>query len=132
MRAWSACPAAGWDPARCRLDPDVHEISIGVYDGLTREEVPDFDRLAARYEPDDSFPFHWPGGKHRDVTAARLDRALARFDPTADTVVFLHGVSSKLLRGRALGPRPASPQEAFFRLERGVSERLPAWPALLG
>jgi hypothetical protein len=46
--------------------------------------------------------------------------------------------SGKLLRGRAVGlDRLAtlaldSPQEAFFRLERGVSERLPAWPALLG
>jgi broad specificity phosphatase PhoE len=132
-----ACVAAGWDPARCRLDPDVQEVSIGEYDGLTRDEIPDFDRLAAQYEAGDSFLFHAPGGERWDEVIARLDRALARFDPAAETIVFLHGVSGKMLRGRALGLDRAatltldSPQEAFFRLDRGGSELLPARGALL-
>ena len=132
-----ACAAADWDPHRCRIDPDLREISLGNYDGLTRDEIPDFDSLAARYETVDSFLFHCPGGESWDDLAARIDRALTRLDPVADTVVFLHGVSGKMLRGRALGLDRAAilaldhPQDAFYRLDGGRAERLAAAPALL-
>jgi|HubBroStandDraft_1064217.scaffolds.fasta_scaffold00015_102 broad specificity phosphatase PhoE len=127
-----ACDAAGWDPGRCRLDPDLREISLGDYDGLTAAEIPNFEALRARHAAFDSFFFHCPGGESWDEAVARLDRALARFDPAAETVVFLHGVSGKLLRGRALGLEPASilaldtPQDAFHRLDGSRAERVAA------
>jgi broad specificity phosphatase PhoE len=132
-----ACAAAGWDPARCRLDPDLREISLGEYDGLRRDEIPDFDRLAARHAVDDSFFFHCPGGEDWEAMTSRLDRALARFNAGIDTVVFVHGISGKLLRGRILGLDRAAvlaldhPQDAFYRLMAGRVERLEASPRLL-
>src|SRR3984957_8197988 len=42
-----ACAAAGWDAAQCRLDPDIQEVSLGEFDGLTRDDLPNFDSLAA-------------------------------------------------------------------------------------
>ena len=127
-----ACAAAGWPAENCRLDPDLQEIAIGDYEGLTRAEIPDFDALLARHAAFDSFFFHCPGGESWDEVVARLDRALARLDPAAETIVFVHGVSGKLLRGRALGLDRAAtlaldhPQDAFYRIAQGAAERLPA------
>jgi broad specificity phosphatase PhoE len=133
-----ACAAAGWDAARCRLDPDLKEVSLGAYDGLTRDEIPDFDGLRTLHAEDGGFYFHCPGGERWDQVEARLRAGLARLDPAAETIVFIHGVSGKLLRGLALGLERAatgaldSPQDAFFRLEAGRMERIAAAPALLG
>ena len=132
------CAAAGWDAAACRLDTDVREISLGAYDGLTRDEIPDFDGLRARHAEAGGFYFHCPGGERWDEAAARLRAGLARIDPEAETVMFSHGVSGKLLRGLTLGlDRSAiaaldSPHDAFFRLEAGRMERIAAAPSLLG
>jgi broad specificity phosphatase PhoE len=132
-----ACAAAGWDAESCRLDPDLQEISLGDFDGLTRDEIPDFTALAARHEPFDSFFFHCPGGETWDQVTARIDRAFGRIDPAAETVVFMHGVTGKLLRGRVLGLGRAAtltldnPQDAFFRLDGGSAERIAAAPGSL-
>src|SRR5271154_852592 len=98
-----ACAAAGWDAAQCRLDPDIQEVSLGDYDGLTRDDVPDFDVLAAQYGPGDSLFFHCPGGARWAGVMDRLARAAERFDPAAETVLFTHGVAGKMLRGHILG-----------------------------
>jgi probable phosphoglycerate mutase len=132
-----ACAAAGWDPARCRLDPDLREVSLGAYDGLTRDEIPDFAGLAARHPPPDSFFFHCPGGETWAAMVERIDRALARLDPAAETIAFAHGISGKLLRGRALGLDQAAtlaldhPQDAFYRIGTGRAERVNLPPALI-
>lgn len=132
-----ACAAAGWDAQACRLDPDLQEISLGQFDGLTRDEIPDFADLVARHEAFGSFFFHCPGGETWDEVALRIDRAFGRIDPAADTVVFLHGVTGKMLRGRALGLDRAAtlaldhPQDAFYRLAAGAAERIASVPGLL-
>ena len=132
-----ACAAAGWNAESCRLDPDIQEVSLGEYDGLTRDDVPDFDTLAAQYGPGDSLFFHCPGGERWPGVMDRLARAAQRFDPAAETVIFTHGVAGKMLRGHILGlDRVAtmalnSPQDAFFRLHAGETERIPAATPLL-
>src|SRR5579859_6160338 len=68
-----ACAAAGWDAARCRLDADLQEISIGEFDGLTRDEIPDFAGRVARHDAFDAFFFECPGGESWDEAMARLD-----------------------------------------------------------
>jgi broad specificity phosphatase PhoE len=132
------CTAAGWPAEASRLDPDLQEISFGDFDGLTRDGIPGFAALEARYAAaGDSFLCHCPGGESWDEAIMRLDRALGRFDPAADTVVVMHSLSGKVLRGRALGlDRVATlaldrPQDAIYRIEHGVAQRLPAAPALL-
>jgi len=132
-----ACAAAGWDPTGGRLDPDLREISLGDYDGLTRDEIPDFAGLAALHPAPDSYFFHCPGGETWAAMVERIDRALARLDPAAESIVFAHGISGKLLRGRALGLDQAAilaldhPQDAFYRIMAGRAERLNAPPALV-
>ena len=127
-----ACAAAGWATAACRLDPDLRELSFGAYNGLTRAEIPDFAALEAAQAPGDSFFFHCPGGESWDGLAARTGWAWARLDPARDTIVVLHSMSGKALRGRCLGLDRAAtlaldwPPDAIYRIAEGRETRLSA------
>ena len=101
-------PPAGIRPRPAGSIPDLQELSLGAYDGLTRDEIPDFAGLAALHPAPDSFFFHCPGGVTWAAMIERVDRARARLDPAAETIVFAHGISGKLLRGRVLGLDPAA------------------------
>ena len=120
-----ACAAAGWAADACRLDPDLRELSFGVFDGLTRAEIRDFAALEAGQASGDSFFFHCPGGESWDGLVQRIDLARHRLDPACDTVVFLHSMSGKVLRGRCLGLDRAAilaldwPMEAIWRIAGG-------------
>jgi broad specificity phosphatase PhoE len=127
-----ACTAASWATAACRLDPDLRELSFGAYDGLTRDEIPGFATIETAQAPGDSFFFHCPGGGSWDGLAARIGRAWARLDPARDTIVVLHSMSGKVLRGRCLGLDRAAilaldwPPDAIYRIAEGRETRLTA------
>jgi broad specificity phosphatase PhoE len=127
-----ACAAAGWTTVECRLDPDLRELSFGAYDGLTRAEIPGFAALEAARAPGDSFFFHCPGGESWDGLAARIGRAWARLDPVQDTIVVLHSMSGKMLRGHCLGLDRVAilaldwPPDAIYRIAEGRETYLPA------
>jgi len=87
-----------------RYDPRLREVGLGVWQGLTLEEIErDWGFLI-----EDRDPFEWkfeaPGGESLpDVTR----RALAVLDGlTGPTIIFTHGLTSRILRCLALGMPP--------------------------
>ena len=108
-------------------DPDLQEIDLGDWSGRQikdlRAELPD---LAA--DDPHLWKFDAPGGEGMAAMTARLERVLARLD--GPTVLFTHGVTSRVLRCLALG-RPASDlalmpggQGMVYHLRDGVARTI--------
>lgn len=87
--------------ARAVIDARLREISLGAFDGLTRAEIA--ARFPAAFAETD--PFLWydtaPGGEGFAALTARVRAFLD--DLTRPAVVIAHGMTSRFLRGAALG-----------------------------
>jgi probable phosphoglycerate mutase len=83
------------------VDDRLREISLGLWDGLTRDEIE--RRWPSPDEPGD--PFFWydsaPEGEGFAAVAARVGGFLD--DLTGPAVIVTHGIASMFLRGRLLG-----------------------------
>jgi broad specificity phosphatase PhoE len=118
-----------------RTEDRLREISLGSWDGLTREELnalrPGIFDGDSRYE----WFFRSPGGEAYDTFAARIGAWLSQTDPSQPTVVVTHGIVSRVLRGIYAGlPRNIAislptPQDKIFLLSGGTIGEI---PVLLG
>lgn len=118
--------------ARPTLDPRLAEVSLGVWDGLTDEDI-DFAFPGAR---DGTSRWDWyfaaPDGESYDAMAARLGEWLA--EAKGPLVAVSHGVAGRVIRGLYAGlDRDEAlkldvPQDAVFRLAEGRIERIDCLP----
>jgi broad specificity phosphatase PhoE len=112
-------------------DPRLAEIGMGLWDGLTIEDIAmvseDILSRTTRYD----FFFHAPDGERYDAFAARLGDWLS--EAVADDrprIAVSHGVAGRVLRGLYAGMEAEaalkldSPQDAIFRLAEGRIERI--------
>lgn len=109
------------------LEPRLAEISMGGWDGLTFEQI---EALRPPGLENSERFFHGPGGETFDGFSDRIADWLASVGDDDRTIVFTHGVTSRVLRGLYAGlPRPEMlalevPQDAIYRLVSGTIERL--------
>ena len=124
-RATAEIALAGRTP---RVDPRLREISLGVWDGLTRDQI-DAGWPSAR-DPEDWFLWYdtAPDGEGFPSVAARARAFLDALDGPA--VIVTHGITSMFLRGRVLGldmtgigALPGG-QGVVYHLAGGVQRRL--------
>lgn len=83
------------------LDDRLAEITLGAWSGALRTDIM---RAAPHlFEPDDSLIWYdrAPGGEGLDALHARTGAFLAAC--TGPTVIFTHGITSRMLRCHALG-----------------------------
>jgi broad specificity phosphatase PhoE len=119
--------------AEIEIEPRLIEITVGAWEGRTRDEV-----LAEHPTPSPGMLFESPGGETYDQVAARLSPWLAGLGPSDGRrrIVVSHGAAGWVLRGLYAGlPKaevltwPAPPQDAIFRLAEGRIERIDCAPA---
>lgn len=95
------------------LDHRLAEIKLGSWSGVSRAEI--MQAAPHLFELDDSLIWydHAPGGEGLEALYARAGAFLA--EQTTPTVVFTHGITSRMLRCHALGRDPS----AFAELPGG-------------
>ncbi|MFN3387889.1 MAG: histidine phosphatase family protein [Allosphingosinicella sp.] len=123
----------GLDWHAARIDARLAEMDMGRWGGryhrdIEAEEGPFADRSRG-------MPLRRPpGGEWFDQVAARLSAWLEALDGTADRLVVMHGVSSRVLRGLLTGAEPdpacgvavapSLPQGSVVCIEDGVETLL--------
>jgi broad specificity phosphatase PhoE len=115
-----------------RTDDRLREISLGSWDGLTRDELsslsPGIFDGNGRYE----WYFRAPGGETYDTFSARIAEWLVQTDRGQAMVVVTHGIVSRVLRGiyaglpRSLAITLPTPQDKMFLLSGGMIGEIPA------
>ena len=121
------------------IDPRLAEISLGVWDGMTDEDI-DFAFPGAR---DGTTHWNWhfasPDGERYEDLAARLGDWLGEATAAASPLVIVsHGMAGRVLRGLYAGlDRDEAlkldvPQDAVFRLAEGRIERIDCLPLETG
>jgi probable phosphoglycerate mutase len=128
-----AAEAAGLLHDETCHDPRLCEMSWGDWDGLNLPEIEARwpGQIAARRLD------HWnylpPNGENYVMASLRARLALADIVALAadkPIAVFAHGAIGRVLRGLFIGAPQAEilkmdqPQDAFYRLHRGVAERI--------
>jgi probable phosphoglycerate mutase len=114
-----------------QLDARLAEVTMGVWDGMTGEDI-DFAYPGAR---DGLSRFDWwfhsPDGESHTVFCTRLADWLAEAQAGPKPLVTVsHGGASRVLRGLYLGLpkeealRLDTPQDAIFRFHQGQIERI--------
>ena len=107
------------------IDPDLAEIGVGAWEGLT------FDQIAARGGAigDDESHLDWcgraPGGEGVAAVLARARAVLARLD--RPSILVCHGLFSRVLRAEVQGVHAdevEGGQGVIYRLRGGASERI--------
>lgn len=117
------------------LDPRLVEVCLGVWDGLTDEDI-DFAFPGAR---DGTSRWDWhfasPDGERYEAMAARLGEWLTEATAAETPLVAVsHGVAGRVIRGLYAGldrdeaPKLDVPQDAVFRLAEGRIERIDCLP----
>ncbi|WP_290690155.1 MULTISPECIES: histidine phosphatase family protein [unclassified Haematobacter] len=112
------------------VEPDLREIGMGAWEGLTLEEIAHRWPASATL----SNPLAWyaaaPGGEPLAHLRARAEAVLTRLDGPA--VLVTHGFFSRYLRGAALGlaeeelPYLEDRQGVVWRIQAGRMETLTA------
>lgn len=120
----------GLDPARIEHDARLREVTLGTWDGLTRDEI-DAGWPGAL---DDAGPFEWfyrgPGGESFEQAQARSADWLAEQRADRPVIAISHGAVGRVLRGLYAGlARDITvaldvPQDALFHLADGRIERI--------
>lgn len=126
------CEALGQDPAGCRIDELLIEITLGEWDGMTREEIAAVDAENWRLYREDHWNFVPPGGESYANMADRARRWLATTAARPDLIVVSHGAFGRVLRGVYSGLDSVQtlaqeePQDSIFRLSGGSIARIDA------
>ncbi|MFZ5782525.1 MAG: histidine phosphatase family protein [Pseudomonadota bacterium] len=136
-----AGPAAGLVHDEACFDDRLREVSWGDWDGCTGPEIERRwpGEMAARRLA------HWtyrpPAGESYEMAVARVRPAfsdIARLAEARTVAVFAHGAIGRLLRGLFLTLPDREilvmdqPQDAFYRLHRGIAHRVPAGETAIG
>ena len=118
----------GLDAIEIELEPRLTEISFGVWEGLTAEEI------EARYPGEwerrhhDMWRYVMPEGESYAMLAERAGSWLA--ETLGPMIVVTHGAVSRVLRGLYAGlpeeeiGQLEEPQDVLFKLESGRVTRL--------
>lgn len=115
------------------FDHRLREMSWGEWDGLTGPEIEAGWPGAMAARRLDHWNYSPPGGENYVVAAERARLALDDIVSLASrrpVAVFAHGAIGRVLRGLFLGAGDAEilamdqPQDAFYRLHRGVAVRV--------
>ncbi|MFD2174121.1 histidine phosphatase family protein [Rhodobacter lacus] len=108
------------------LQPDLQEIALGAWDGLTRAEMEAQAPGFRKRHPRRQWMFHAPGAEPLAAVLARLaDVHKAACAQPGDLVLISHAFTGRLLRGLHAGLPLAeavalsAPQDAFHALEDG-------------
>jgi len=117
--------------ATLRLDNRLREISLGSWDGLSRDEIglraPGIFEGDGRYE----WYFRSPDGETYDAFADRIADWLGEAVETPALIVVTHGIVSRVLRGLYAGlPRNVAlslpnTQDRMFLLSNGAIGEIP-------
>ncbi len=115
------------------FDDRLLEINVGDWSGRLRDEV---RTEAPELLTDPDWAFRAPGGETYDDIMVRVSAWLAEQapEPERKLIVVSHGIAGRLLRGAYGGlTRPEVmaqdvPQDAIFRLQGGLMERLACAP----
>lgn len=119
--------------AEIEIEPRLIEITVGAWEGLTREEI-----LAEHPNPSRGMLFEAPGGETYDQVAERLSPWLAGLELSDGRrhIVVSHGAAGWVLRGLYAGlPKaevlalPSPPQDTIFRLVDGQITSIDCAPA---
>jgi len=114
------------------FDPDLMEIGMGSWDGLTEFEIdaewPGGRAGASRWD----WFFRSPDGETHPVLMQRVAAALSRISncPSGTRIVVSHGVTGRVMRGLYAGLdkdealRLDAPHDAVFRLANQAVERI--------
>ena len=127
------CDAMARDAGAIATDDRLKEITWGLWDGLTRDDIEARDPgVFARRRRN-----HWhylpPGGESYEMIAARARSWHDAVSPGARLIVVAHGAIGRVIRGHHAGLSQAAtmaleePQDAFFRLHEGCVERIPVY-----
>lgn len=99
--------AAAWGPAQIFVEPDLMEIDVGEFSGLTYDEIE--ERMPDDYRKlREGTLLAFPGGESREHFVERIIRALegiAARHPDDDVLVVTHGGAIAALE-RHLGAHP--------------------------
>jgi len=106
--------AMGLSPDRYRLDPALKELSFGVWEGLTWEEVRERDPKGLKARSADKWDFAPPGGESYAMLADRLRPWLQSL--SADAFVVSHGGVARVFLTTLAGVAPA------FAVETPISQ----------
>lgn len=100
-------------PTQINQDHRLAEIMLGTWSGVSRVEI--MRQAPHLFELDDNLIWydHAPGGEGLEALYTRAGAFLA--ERTGPTVVFTHGITSRMLRCHALGLDPS----AFAELPGG-------------
>ena len=126
------CETLGLDPAGCRIDELLIEITLGEWDGMTREEIAAVNAETWRLYRDDHWNFVPPGGESYAMMANRARRWLATNTARPNLIVVSHGAFGRVLRGIYSGLDPGQtlaqeePQDSIYRLSGGTIARIEA------
>jgi broad specificity phosphatase PhoE len=85
--------------------PDLREVDVGEWEGLTLAEVEKLSPDGLRRWRDDGLP-GWVSGESFETLAARMVRALlavASLHPTGTALVISHGAAIRAVRAHAAG-----------------------------
>jgi len=130
-----AAEAAGLVHDEACHDHRLREMSWGDWDGLVGHEIEARWPGAMAARRLDHWNYCPPNGENYVMVAARAQAALddiAVLAATKPVAVFAHGGIGRVLRGLFLGAPQADilkmdqPQDAFYRLHRGTTERIGA------
>jgi probable phosphoglycerate mutase len=114
------------------IDPDLAEISLGSWDGLTGAEI---DAMTGdNWSSMDQYGWYFetPDGESYDAFTTRLTVALKRVrsHDAPVRIMISHGLASRVLRGLHLGlPRATAlalsvPQGIIYRLGEGTVDEI--------
>lgn len=112
--------------ATLRHDPRLRELSLGIWDGLTRAEIAQGWPGVRKAHPPRQWMFHAPEGEGLAPILARLGDVLAEAAKVQGPIVLVsHGIAGRLLRGLHAGLTLQdslhldAPQDAVHRLIPG-------------
>lgn len=126
------CEELGYDYRDCRFDDAIKEISWGVWEGLTRDEIEDrypgeWGRRRAR-----QWDYAPSGGESYAMLSRRAGAWLAALPAGGTVIAIAHGGVGRAIRGVYAGLAAdetmtlEQPQDAFFLLAAGGIARIEA------
>jgi probable phosphoglycerate mutase len=113
-----------------RLDARLREHSVGLWDGLTYNEIEALMPGIFDGESHHQWYFRGPGSEGYAVFAGRIGEWLDEQDEALPVIVVAHGLVSRVLRGLYACLLPAEalslpvPQDRIFRLSEGQIETI--------